>query len=109
MRTYSYVYSDDKKFDDFSLTLEVRNSGNAVLTAKTSGANIKFSELNEGLDYFTYIIDRLCVNRGKRKYMIKSNNNAVMVTINSGTKPESKDYDKDEMSKDLALMLSTIA
>ena len=41
--------------------------------------------------------------------MIKSNNNAVMVTINSGTKPESKDYDKDEMSKDLALMLSTIA
>ena len=46
MRTYSYVYSDDKKYDDFSLTLEVRNSGNAVLTAKTSGANIKFSKFS---------------------------------------------------------------
>lgn len=109
MRTYSYTFSNDKKYDDFSLSLEIRNSGSAVLIAKASGKNIKFSEFNEGVDYCGYIIGRHCVNKGKHKYMLKADNNEVIVKIDSANKPGSKEYDIDEMSKDLAFMLSAIA
>lgn len=106
MRKYSYEFNN-KKYDDFKLTLIVRSSGYAVLTVVASGDNIKFSDFFEALDYYTYIIDRHC-NKEKLRYSIEIENKTVVVKITSYKGAEGKNYDKDNMSKDIAITLGSI-
>ena len=107
MRKYSYEFSGDKKYDDFSMAMEVRNSGCAIIKVAVSGANIKFSDYFEAMDYYTYIIDRHC-NKEKLRYSIEIENKTVVVKITSYKGAEGKNYDKDNMSKDIAIMLGSI-